>query len=105
MPASFPLEQEHEMKMTDSSIHTMGDALERMPILGPYFIQLRLRRRYPVEWALIHGQHHNTNQHPSILHFSVNKAATVYVHQILAQVGTENGLTPAHLHGYAFDST
>jgi hypothetical protein len=35
----------------------------------------------------------------------VNKSATVYVHQILAQVGAENGLTPAHLHGYAFDSS
>jgi hypothetical protein len=93
------------MKITDSLKRSMDGALERIPVLGPYFIQLRLRRRYPIEWALIHNQHHNTNQHPSILHFSVNKAATQYVKQILGQVGAENGLTPTHLHGYAFDST
>ncbi len=92
------------MKIIGSLKRTLSDAFVHIPFLGPWFIQTRLRRQHPVEWALIHNQHRNDNQHPSILHFSLNKSATQYVKSLLGRVGIENGLTPAHLHGYAFDS-
>lgn len=92
------------MKITGSVKRTLGLALERLPLLGPRFIQMRLRRQYPVEWGLIHDRQHSDNMHASILHFSVNKSATQYVKDLLGKVGAENGLTSAHLHGYAFDS-
>ena len=92
------------MKITSSLIQASSSALKGIPYLGPWYIQMRLRRQHPVEWALIHNRHHNENLHVSILHFSVNKSATQYVKSLLGRVGTENGLTPAHLLGYAFDS-
>jgi hypothetical protein len=93
------------MKIINSFVQASIDVLKQMPILGPWLVQMSLRRKYPVEWALIRGQHHIHNQHASILHFSVNKSATQYVMGLLNRVGAENGLVPAHLHGYAFDSS
>jgi hypothetical protein len=66
--------------------------------------ELKLRRNHPVEWALIQRRHITENVNPSILHFSVNKAATQYVKELLAKVGIENGMTTVHLHGYSFNS-
>lgn len=63
-----------------------------------------LRRRFPVELALIAGEHETVNRHRSILHFSVNRAATQYVKSILFRCGAENGLTPVQFHAYSFVS-
>lgn len=38
----------------------------------------------------------------SVIHFSVNKAATQYVRRILVRCTEPLGLVPAHLNGYAF---
>jgi hypothetical protein len=70
----------------------------------PYFRSMWLRKQHPVEWELIHQTHKASSDHPSVLHFSVNKAATQYVKDLLGQVGAENGLAPVHLHGYSFNS-
>jgi len=62
------------------------------------------KRNHPVEYALIRGNHQNDNQHPSILHFSLNKSATQYVKKILHLAAVSKGMTVAHLNGYAFHS-
>ena len=80
------------------------NTLIRAPFLGGYLREFQLRRKRPVEWALIRRRHQTANTHPSILHFSVNKAATQYVMDLLKRIGAANGMTPAHLHGYAFNS-
>jgi hypothetical protein len=76
----------------------------RIPLAGKILRDYVLRRRYPAEWALIHNVGQGIADHPSIMHFSVNKAATQYVKDLLGRIGRENGLVPVHLHGYSFDS-
>ncbi|MDH3692410.1 MAG: sulfotransferase [Gammaproteobacteria bacterium] len=55
-----------------------------------------------MELDLIKGTHQNQNKHPSIIHFSLNKAATQYTGGILQQCAAENGMVPVSIHEYAF---
>ncbi len=68
----------------------------------PFLINLFLRRRFSNELKLIAGKHINNNPHPSIIHFSLNKAATQYTKKILRECVIENGLVPVHINEYAF---
>lgn len=79
--------------------------LMHLPLVGRSIQEWYLCQRYPIEWAIVHGRHSTTNDHPSILHFSVNKSATQYVKSLLSRIGQENGLTPVHLHDYSFNSS
>ena len=56
-----------------------------------------------VELALLYGTHRNRNLHPSIIHFSFNKAATQYVKSILVAAATENEMVHAGINEYAFN--
>lgn len=53
---------------------------------------------------MLKGKHVNACTKPSILHFSLNKAATQTVRDILGKVAAANGMTPVSVNGYAFDT-
>jgi hypothetical protein len=57
-----------------------------------------------VELALINGTHRNHNTHPSIIHFSLNKAATQYTKNILRRCASESGMVPLGIHDFAFNT-
>ena len=78
--------------------------LKTTPLLARYLARRDLRRRFPVEHALIAGTHVSQSQHPSILHFSVNKAATQSTKSILMRCASHLGLVDVRLHDYAFHS-
>jgi hypothetical protein len=86
--------------------HQMRSWARRQAIKVPlvHRVGAKLTKRFKVERELIRGAHHNENAHRSILHFSVNKAATQYTKSILSRCATENGLTHVRLHDYAFFS-
>jgi Sulfotransferase domain len=58
-----------------------------------------------VEKALLAGTHRTRSQQTSILHFSLNKAATQYTKAVLQAVARENHLTPVGMNEWAFGST
>jgi hypothetical protein len=60
------------------------------------------RDKFRVEKTLLSGRFVSNCSHPSVLHFSFNKAATQTVKKLLIDCGRKNGLTPALLHDYAF---
>lgn len=72
--------------------------LKKLPVMEDWYDQ----RRFRVERDLINGRAHKTIDHPSILHFSVNKAATQYTKRIMLRCAQENGLLPAQLSAYAW---
>ena len=76
--------------------------LNRISPLDRYLKETDLREKFRVELELINGRHRNRNKHPSIIHFSLNKAATQYTGTILDQCAVENGMVPVSIHGYAF---
>jgi hypothetical protein len=70
----------------------------------PFFHTWHLKNRFKVERQLIEGRHHARSSHRSIIHFSVNKAATTYTKSILSRCATENDIVPVDINGYAFNS-
>lgn len=82
----------------------MSSTANLFPPLKNILKNINLKRRYATELALIKGQHVNRNRHPSIIHFSVNKAATQYVKSILTRCALSNGMVPVGIHDYAFNS-
>ena len=78
--------------------------LSRFPLVARYLKEVDLQKKFNVELELIKGRHQSQNLHPSIIHFSLNKAATQYTRKILAQCAVENGMVPVNIHGYAFNT-
>jgi hypothetical protein len=77
----------------------------KMPGLGLLVEKLDIGWRYKIERALIKQTHRTANAHPSILHFTANKAASQHVVHVLSLCGRSLGLTPAKFHEYAFHSS
>jgi len=76
--------------------------LEGFPITGNYLLRRYLQKHSKVEMELIEGKYRNYSSHPSVIHFSVNKAATQYVRELLSRCAAENGMTTVGLAEYAF---
>ena len=73
-------------------------ALRRVPIVKQYV----LNQQFRTERQLLAHTHQTQDRHPSVLHFSVNRAATQYVKSILRRCAVANSLTNVGLHDYAF---
>jgi hypothetical protein len=92
--------QNRRKDMLNSLAKQFLSTLSKVPIVEEY----RTSRKYSTELALIKGIHQNPNTHPSILHFSVNKAATQYVKSIVKRCSTATGMVNVGIHDYAFKS-
>ncbi len=66
--------------------------------------QTTVKRHYRTEIAIINGKDKSRSPHQSILHYSMNKAATQYVKSILSRCAVDAGMCPVHFSGYAFHS-
>lgn len=79
--------------------------LRAVPVLRHLLSRRDLRRRYPVELALLDGRLGNRPDHPrSVIHFSLNKAATQYVKTLLFTCARHSNLLPVSMHDLAFES-
>jgi hypothetical protein len=72
------------------------------PITGNYLLNRYLEKHLSNEIKLIQGCSQSKSDHRSIIHFSVNKAATQYVRDLLMRCAMEIGLVPIGLAEYAF---
>lgn len=70
----------------------------------PFIRSWRINQRFKVERALLNGRCDSQSTHKSIIHFSLNKAATQYTKQILSRVAQENGLTIVRMSDYAWQT-
>ena len=73
--------------------------LTQLPFLKGWHKQ----RQFRIERDLINGRTHKVIDHPSILHFSVNKAATQYTKRIMLRCARENRLLPVQMSAYAWN--
>ena len=76
--------------------------IKRVLIKLPFFDNYFERRKFVTERDLIQGKSHNVSDHRSIIHYSVNKAATQYTQGILLQCAEENNLLPVRMSAYAW---
>jgi hypothetical protein len=82
----------------------VGTLLRKLPVAERYLNARWLRRRFPVELGLIEGRHVSPSTSPSVIHFSLDKAATQYTKRILRRCAVDTGLVPVGLHDYAWNS-
>lgn len=81
---------------------TTAPLVDSVPFAGPALQRTWARRRFSTERALLAGADPTSSDHPSILHLSLNKAATQHVRRLLVRCSAPAGLVPVHLNGYAF---
>jgi len=81
---------------------TIKKILRKIPRVDKYFRRREFNKKYAVEKALFNNESVRGGEGTSILHFSINKAATQHVKKVLRKLAAENNLVPVHLHGYAF---
>ena len=67
----------------------------------PFIYSLVTNSRFKLERRLIKGINSNSNNHKSIIHFSVNKAATQYTKSIISRCAKHNGLQHVQMNEYA----
>ncbi|MCP5364803.1 MAG: sulfotransferase domain-containing protein [Hyphomicrobiales bacterium] len=60
---------------------------------------------YHNELKLLEGRQKSKSTSPSIVHFTVRKAASQYVKRILYRCAADSGLTPINFDGYSFHSS
>jgi len=72
--------------------------------MGKLFTRALVPVRFHTERKLLAGKHKTSNTHRSILHFSLNKAATQYTKYLLKRCATASGITHVGLNEYAFHS-
>jgi len=83
-------------------VEKIKDYLKSIVFNTPVLFNLFLKHRFGVEQRLIDGSHVTENTHPSVIHFSLNKAATQFTKKLLVQAAAEHGMTPVHINEYAF---
>lgn len=76
--------------------------LRNLPLASDYLRTRDLQKRFNTELSLIAGKDIAASDHPSIIHFSVNKAATQYIKRVLGVCAEECGLVNVGIHDYAF---
>lgn len=85
-------------------LNRIKSMLHRHLLQVPLIHTWNTKRQFKVERELIEGCHHAKSPHRSIIHFSVNKAATQYTKSILSRCAAENGIVLVRINDYAFSS-
>ena len=81
-------------------MHRLIDAIRQLPGVRHALVY----RHYHRESRLIAGKSVAAGDHPSVIHFSVNRSATQYVKSVLQRIAKENDLLPIDFASYAFNS-
>lgn len=75
-----------------------------MPILNKIVSNLRVNLKYKNEANLLNGRIQTKSIKKSVIHFSVNKAATQYIKTLLHEIAINNDLIPIDFNAYAFET-
>ncbi len=79
-------------------------AYNKSPLVANRRARITNNKEFANEIMLLQGKSIVTSDRPSIIHFSVNKAATQYVKEILAKCVAQNNMLHIRMNEYAFFS-
>ncbi|MCP4217175.1 MAG: sulfotransferase domain-containing protein [bacterium] len=85
------------------SIKQVLRPLTRLPLLGRGLRQWKINRNYPIERTVVKGTHRNDSTCPSIVFFTVYKAASSFIGGFMKKVVAGAGMSPVDLDGYFFN--
>jgi len=69
----------------------------------PLLRSWQINRQFWLERALLNGRSPAVTDHISVIHFSINKAATQYTKRIMLRCGVENELLAVRMNDYAWN--
>lgn len=80
----------------------LKEKLKSLTFNNTVLFQFFLWKRFRTEQRMIKGLPVQADDHPSIIHFSLNKAATQHTKGLLSRIAKVNGIIPVHINEYAF---
>lgn len=80
------------------------NTVKRIPILYDFILKRKLYSKHRPVINLLNNQSVALSTQKSIIHFSINKAATQHVKNVLKQLSQKNNLIHIDFNGYAFAS-
>jgi hypothetical protein len=90
-------------KLKKDLLRQVANFLSRLPLIGGNFRRWRIYHRYRLERQVIKGKHTSHSSHPSILFFTVYKAASSFIGSFMEKIVKEAGMTLVDLDGYFFE--
>ena len=87
-----------------SVIAHLKHQIKSVPVIRQAIERRRIRHKFATEIRLLHGEDPSRSDHPSIIHYSLNKSATQYVKKMLTTCAAESEMVPVHIQDYAFAS-
>ena len=80
---------------------SIKNILKKIPLLERAYYLFTIPFKYKTEISLLKGKSVNSSQAKSVMHFSMNKAATQYVKNVLETIALENEMVPVKFNEYA----
>ncbi len=80
---------------------SVKEILKKIPLLERAYYFFTIPFKFRTERSLLKGKSFHSINAKSILHFSMNKAATQYVKNVLETIALENEMVPAKFNEYA----
>ncbi|MDN3643754.1 sulfotransferase domain-containing protein [Lutimonas halocynthiae] len=77
---------------------------KKIPLLGKKINDYHLAKKFKIEIALLNNSLDLESITASVIHFSINKAATQHVKGLLRRIAVENEMIPVSINDYAFSS-
>jgi hypothetical protein len=90
-------------KLKQFIIQPLYGGVSRLPLLGGWVKRWKVSRDFAVERRVLAGRHRSDSPHPSILFFTVYKAASSFIGGFMKKIVNEAGMTPVDLDGYFFE--
>ena len=78
--------------------------IKSVPVIKQMVEKRRIRQKFATEIGLFNGEDPSPSDHPSIIHYSLNKSATQYVKKILTKCIRASNMLPVYIQDYAFAS-
>lgn len=91
------------LKFLKKILRPLYRVLSYLPLVHFFIVRRTIRTSYHNEILLLEGRHKTDNTNQSILFFTVHKAASIYVSNIMKRLARDMGMTPINIDGYFYD--
>jgi len=81
------------------------NTIKQIPIVKKYVQKYNFKKKYKTELGLINEKDPSESNHPSILHFTLNRSASQWVKSVLKRCAGHEGMVHVDWNGMAFHSS
>lgn len=89
--------------MKKKTKEVLKETVFRIPFAGPALKRWRVNRFFSVERQVLQGKQPGKSSHPSIVFFTIHKAASSFIGNFMSEIIQGTGLLKVDLDGYFFE--